>query len=28
VTIIVLAVAAGRVRAPAAVGQPYIKGDQ
>jgi len=28
VTIIVLAVAAGRVRAPGAVGQPYIKGDQ
>jgi ABC-type uncharacterized transport system permease subunit len=28
VTIIVLAVAAGRVRAPAAVGQPYVKGDQ
>jgi simple sugar transport system permease protein len=28
VTIIVLAIAAGRVRAPAAVGQPYIKGDQ
>ena len=28
VTIIVLAVAAGRVRAPAAVGQPYIKGDE
>ena len=28
VTIIVLAVAAGRVRAPGAVGQPYIKGDE
>lgn len=28
VTIIVLAVAAGRVRAPGAVGQPYVKGDQ
>jgi simple sugar transport system permease protein len=28
VTIIVLAIAAGRVRAPAAVGQPYIKGDE
>ena len=28
VTIIVLAIAAGRVRAPAAVGQPYVKGDQ
>ncbi len=28
VTIIVLAIAAGRVRAPGAVGQPYIKGDQ
>ena len=28
VTIVVLAVAAGRVRAPGAVGQPYIKGDQ
>ncbi|MGB7818298.1 MAG: ABC transporter permease [Ornithinibacter sp.] len=27
VTIIVLAIAAGRVRAPAAVGQPYVKGD-
>ena len=28
VTIIVLAIAAGRVRAPGAVGQPYIKGDE
>lgn len=28
VTIIVLAIAAGRVRAPGAVGQPYVKGDQ
>jgi general nucleoside transport system permease protein len=28
VTIIVLAVAAGRVRAPGAVGQPYVKGDE
>ena len=28
VTLIVLAVAAGRVRAPAADGQPYVKGDQ
>lgn len=28
VTLIVLAVAAGRVRAPGAVGQPYVKGDQ
>ena len=28
VTIIVLAVAAGRVRAPGSVGQPYVKGDQ
>ena len=27
-TIVVLAVAAGRVRAPAASGQPYVKGDQ
>ena len=24
----VLAIAAGRVRAPGAVGQPYVKGDQ
>ena len=28
VTIVVLAIAAGRVRAPGAVGQPYVKGDQ
>ena len=27
-TLVVLAVAAGRVRAPGAVGQPYVKGDQ